>query len=197
MDAGERDILERFPAALRSLIDAELAAGNRILSVDMVHPAVPVGGRVMLAHDLFSRELPEGLRLHARSASSHHQEVTDATGHCHVVTAPLAPPPEPDMDAIRRAREPEAPPKEPTQATAWTVEPDLRGEELVYREPGRKTSVRWTWSSGSRIVTASLGPWWYTEEHREQAMTPEERALVLQRLEQRAQLLFGPTRMGP
>ncbi|MBL8001005.1 MAG: hypothetical protein JNL05_03500 [Flavobacteriales bacterium] len=197
MDDGEQEILERFPASLRALIDAELAAGNRILSIDMAHPAAPVGGRVMLAHDLLTRELPEGLRLHARYASSHHQEVTDAAGHCHVVTAPLPSLPEPDMDAIRRAHEPEAPPKEETHAPAWTVEPDIRGEELIYHEPERKASVRWTWSSGSRIATDSLGPWWYTEERREQAMTPEERALVLQRLEQRAQLLFGPTRMEP
>jgi hypothetical protein len=186
MTAEEQRILERFPAALRALIEAELAAGNRIVSVDMDFPAAPVGGRVMLAHDLFTRELPAGLRLHARLASTHHQEVTDGTGHCHVVTAPQAPPPEPDMDAIRRAHGPKAPPKAEVVATSWSVEADIRGEELIYREEGRRATVRWTWNGGSRIHPESLSAWWLHAERREEPMTREERARALRRLMQYA-----------
>ncbi len=186
MTAEEQGILDRFPAVLRALLDAELAAGNRILSVDMAHPAAPVGGRVMLAHDLFTRDLPTGLRLHARYAGSHHQEVTDATGHCHVVTAPLEQLPEPDMDAIRRAHDPQAPLKEETHAASWTVEADIPGEELIYREEGRRASVRWTWNGGSRIDPGSLSAWWVSAERREEPMTPQERERVLRRLMQYA-----------
>lgn len=114
----------------------------------MDFPAAPVGGLVMLARDLFNRDLPAGLRLHTRLASTHHQEVTDGTGHCHVVTAPQALPSAPDMDAVRRAHGPKAPPKAEVIATSWSVEADNRGEELIHREEDRRTAERWTWNGG-------------------------------------------------
>lgn len=100
--------LAQFPAALRALVDAELAAGNSILEIGAGHPAPPVGACLKLAKKVSTRPRASGngLSFYERNSSLYSGEFTDATRFYFVLEPPNPPPPEPDMDAIRKAHEP-------------------------------------------------------------------------------------------
>ncbi|MBK6776686.1 MAG: hypothetical protein IPG74_12910 [Flavobacteriales bacterium] len=50
-----RRLLDRFPPALKALVEVELAAGNTIIDARAGHPAPPAGDMIMLARDLGTR----------------------------------------------------------------------------------------------------------------------------------------------
>lgn len=166
-------------------MEAELRAGNRILRSGGGHPAPPAGDLVLLAEDLHTRlkDLPSGLRYYARNSSAHHEEITDDAGFCWVLTAPLPPPPEPDMDAIREAanRPSAPPPPAPAHYPPGSVEMDPRGELLILHEADRRADIVWTWNRGDQLYRSSLSPWWYPAERRAQPMTDAEREAVIAR----------------
>lgn len=104
----QRKELARFPAELRSLIEAELAAGNAIDEVGHSHPAPPAGAYFKLVNKVTTREhsASKGITFRERNSSLSSGEFGDPTGFFFVVEPPNPPPPEVDMDAIRRAHEP-------------------------------------------------------------------------------------------
>lgn len=99
--------LNSFPPALRDLIEAELAAGNRIVEVASCFPAPPAGAYAKLAAPVTTRPRAsdESLRFYDRNSSSYSGEFTDARRFHFVLEPPHPPEPEPDMDALRAARE--------------------------------------------------------------------------------------------
>lgn len=94
-----------MPAALRRLLETELAAGNTLTEVGHGHPAPPVGACFHLGQPLRTRarNAADGFRYRQRNSSLHSGELTDETGHFFLLEPPLPPPPPPDMDAIRAA----------------------------------------------------------------------------------------------
>lgn len=49
-------VLDRFPSALKALVEAELAAGNTIIEAGAGQPAPPAGDMIKLAQDLITYE---------------------------------------------------------------------------------------------------------------------------------------------
>ncbi|MFO0857773.1 MAG: hypothetical protein U0640_10500 [Phycisphaerales bacterium] len=104
----QKNELARFPAELRAVIEAELAAGNTIEEVGHSHPAPPAG-----AYFKFTKKVTthphaagKGITFRERNSSISSGEFGDPTGFFFIVEPP-GPPPEPiDMDAIRRSLEP-------------------------------------------------------------------------------------------
>lgn len=92
-----------FPAVLRELVLAELAAGNAIAELSGGYPAAPCGACIRLARPVHPsrRRKTATLDFYARNTSSHAGEFTDAQRHFFVLEPPLPPEPPPDMDAIR------------------------------------------------------------------------------------------------
>lgn len=190
MDTGHPSILERFPDALRGLIEAELAAGNAIIEAGGGHPAPPAGEMIKLAGDLRT-PLPPGLCSQVRNTSLHHAEVTDTEGLFWVLTAPHAPPLEPDMDAIRAACAPVYAPPVVRTFPPGSIEMDHRGEMLILHEAERRTDIIWTWNRGNRLYRSSLSPWWYPGKRRWQPMTEEEKEAVIARFMEYARRTIG------
>lgn len=100
--------LAEFPAALRALVEAELAAGNSIAEFSGGFPAPPAGNSLKLANKVSTRPRAsgEGLVFYERNSSLYSGEFTDAQRFYFVLEPPNPPPPEPDMNAIRKAHEP-------------------------------------------------------------------------------------------
>ncbi|MBL8802741.1 MAG: hypothetical protein JNN27_12135 [Planctomycetes bacterium] len=96
-----------FPAALRALVEAELAAGNSIVAIEHGFPAAPCGASIKLAKavDATRQTSTAAISYYARNNSNYAGEFTTAERHFFVLEPPLAPPPPPDMDAIRKALE--------------------------------------------------------------------------------------------
>jgi hypothetical protein len=97
--------LAEFPAALRKLLDAELAAGNSIVEVASCHPAPPAGAYVKLAKFVSTRPRTKTAEIdfYERNSSIYSGEWTDAKRFYWIIEPPHPPPPEPDMNAIRDA----------------------------------------------------------------------------------------------
>jgi len=97
-----------MPIALRELLEAELAAGNSIVEVAHCFPAPPAGAYFKLANKIRTRlRTSEGsIVFYERNGSSYSGEFTDAKRFYFILEPPNPPPPEPDMDAIRKAHEP-------------------------------------------------------------------------------------------
>lgn len=109
-----------MPAALRELVEAELAAGNEIVEVGHSFPAAPVGCYVKLARTVSSRPRASsgGIDFFNRDTSVYSGEFADEKRHFFVLEPPNPPPPEPDMDAIRAAAQPRGQPLGTTPPTA-------------------------------------------------------------------------------
>lgn len=107
----QRDF-EALPAVLQALLLAELEAGNRILEVGHSFPAPPAGVYFLLANPVTTRARASGGGIHfyARNSSVYSGEFTDERRFCFLLEAPLPPPEEPDMDAIRERQEVPHPP---------------------------------------------------------------------------------------
>jgi hypothetical protein len=95
--------LAAFPAGLRQLVEAELAAGNGIAELGHGFPAAPCGAYILLERAVTTRPRAASgeLHFHDRIGNSYSGEFTDAVRHFFVLEPPHPPPPEPDMDAIR------------------------------------------------------------------------------------------------
>src|SRR5580765_5672103 len=95
-----------FPPVLRRLLEAELAGGNEIAEIASCFPAPPAGAYVKLARPITTRPRTkgEGLDFYDRNSSIYSGEWTDANRFFFVLEPPNPPEPEPDMDAIRNAR---------------------------------------------------------------------------------------------
>ncbi len=187
--------IERFPAALRQLLDRELAGGNSIASVGGGFPAPPVGAQVMLAQGLSSGpEALEGLVVRTRASSLNHLEITDRTGHYFILTPPIPPPPLPSMDEIRArhdAPRPRTVPPAPRQSTDESLEVDIRGETLVYHRSGRTAYLIWTCTQGHRVYRSSLTEWAGPGWGESAPMAEAERDAVLERILELARLQQG------
>lgn len=98
--------LAAFPPALRRLIKAELAAGNEVVEISSCFPAPPAGAYARLARPVSTRarKKTKALDFYDRNSSIYSGEWTDAKRYYFVIEPPNPPPPEPDMDAIRDAR---------------------------------------------------------------------------------------------
>jgi len=127
---------DRFPAVLHALLAAELKAGNQIVTVGHSFPAPPVGAYFLLARPVTSRPRAggDGLVFRDYGSSLYSGGFTDAQGFFHILEAPLPPPEEPDMDAIREAHNPTWTPPEPApliQAPPPASTPLSRFEESM------------------------------------------------------------------
>ncbi len=92
-----------FPAVLRELVVAELAAGNEIAEFGHGRPA-PFGGayiKLTRAVTTRPRKKQATLDFHDRSHSGHSGEFTDGQRHYFVLEPPHPPATQKDMDAIR------------------------------------------------------------------------------------------------
>lgn len=130
-----RRAIDRLPAALRELLDADLAAGNSIAEVSSAFPAPPAGLYVMLARPVTTRPHASGgdVQFYARNSPQYSGEFHDERRFYFVLEPPLPPPAAPDMDAIRemldareRAQAPrnESPGEAPDEPTGHSPEPD-------------------------------------------------------------------------
>lgn len=97
-----------FPAVLRALVEAELAAGNSIAAIEHGYPAAPCGASIKLTRAVGEtrRQSSGDLSFYERNNSNYAGEFTTAERHFFVLEPPLPAPPPPDMDAIRKAHEP-------------------------------------------------------------------------------------------
>jgi hypothetical protein len=95
-----------FPAVLRELIDAELAAGNTIVEVASCFPAPPAGAYAKLGKRITTRPraTTDTLDFYERDTSIHSGEWTDAKRFYFVIEPPNPPPAEIDTDALREGR---------------------------------------------------------------------------------------------
>ncbi|MEP6762927.1 MAG: hypothetical protein ABJB66_01390 [Gemmatimonadaceae bacterium] len=97
--------LGQFPDKMRELLDAELVAGNSILQITHGHPAPPIGACVMLARAVSTRlrQTGAGLKFRAANSSLYSGQFSDLDERYFILEAPLPPPEELSMDAIRDA----------------------------------------------------------------------------------------------
>jgi hypothetical protein len=96
---------EAFPARLKQLLEAELAAGNEIAEFGHGFPAPPAGAYIKLAKPLLSRPRASGngIDFYDRNLPSYSGEITDSKRFFFLLEPPHPPEPEPNMDAIRDA----------------------------------------------------------------------------------------------
>lgn len=102
LDPNLKARIDQLPEALRTLVEAELAAGNSIVEIGG-SPAPPVGLAVFLARPVTTRARAhaEGYTFYERNSSSWSGEFTDHRRYYFVLEPPRAPEPMPDMDDIR------------------------------------------------------------------------------------------------
>lgn len=102
ISADERAELERFPAPLRTLVLAEIAAGNAIAELGHGFPAAPCGAWARLSRPVSTRPratCPE-LRFFDRNGPEYSGEFTDAKRHFFVLEPPREQEPAPrDLSA--------------------------------------------------------------------------------------------------
>jgi hypothetical protein len=112
LTAEQQKELAKFPPVLHALLEAELAAGNSIVEVGHSFPAPPAGVYFKLANQVSTRPRAssESLDFYARNNSRYSGEFTDAKRFYFILEPPYPPPPEPDMDTIRKAHEPKPDP---------------------------------------------------------------------------------------
>ncbi len=95
----------KFPAVLRELVEAEVAAGNAVIEFGHGFPAPPVGAYIKLAGPLRTRpraSTPE-IAFYERNMPSYNGELHDERRHYFVLEAPVPEPPEPERPAPRAA----------------------------------------------------------------------------------------------
>lgn len=73
----------------------------------------------------------------------------------------------------------------------FTLEIDLRGETLIYREADRKATVVCTFGSYPCIVPRTLSGWWYPADRREVPMNADEGAGLIERIANHCRGHFG------
>jgi hypothetical protein len=146
------------------LLDAELAAGNTIIEVGHTHPAPPVGAYFKLARPVSTRprESGGGLQFYERNSSQYSGEFTDAKRFFWILEAPLPPPPEADMDAIRAnmdraARESAARPLPETVPDLPTNTPKASAHSALIESFRRSMRLDFeTWKEGTEYDIALI-----------------------------------------
>jgi hypothetical protein len=188
---SDQDELKSFPPLLRTLLEAEIAAGNAVVEIGHAFPAPPVGAWAKLAKPVSTRprKAGDGLTFRARNGPSYSVEWSDEQGTFFLLEPPAPPPPQPSMDEIRRAvnapswKPAAPPPPEPALAPGrHSVEIDYRGEMLIYREHDRRADVICTFNPKPVIVLRTLTGWWYPAARRSAALTADERREVIERM---------------
>ena len=147
-DAARKELLA-FPAALRALLDAELAAGNEIVEIGHSHPAPPAGAYCRLAKKVSThpRASGNGLDFYERNSSLHSSEFTDEKRFFFVLEPPDPPPSEPDMDAIRRSLKPRPDPlvrlsrREPAASSEEVITDESSPQEPWHEDSERGDSL--------------------------------------------------------
>jgi len=93
--------LDRLPAPLRALLDAELAAGNAIADADCGFPAPPAGLCVKLTQHVTTRprESTADVAFYDRNGSTYSGEFHDAKRFFFIIEPPHPQPPEPEYPA--------------------------------------------------------------------------------------------------
>jgi hypothetical protein len=101
-DYDQREIAT-FPDSLRTLIVAELEAGNRIVELARTFPAPRGGAFVRLEKPVSTRPRASspGVRFREWNSLSYAGEFTDETRRCFVLEPPHPPAIEKNMDSIR------------------------------------------------------------------------------------------------
>ncbi|MEQ1693084.1 MAG: hypothetical protein ABMA00_17475, partial [Gemmatimonas sp.] len=119
--------LSQYPQVLRDLLLAELAAGNVIVEIGHSFPAPPAGGYIKLANTVSTRPRAsgDGIDFYDRNSSIYSGEFTDAKRFYFILEPPSPPPPEPDMNALRKSYEPRPDPL--TMLAQRASEPDEKG----------------------------------------------------------------------
>lgn len=149
--------LTKFPMALRTLIEAELAAGNSIVEIGHSFPAPPAGAYVKLANRVSTRARDDGdgFTFYERNSSSYSGEFTDVKRFFFVLEPPNPPPDELDMDAIRKSLEPKA------NIPSTTVpEPDVQTNSSQYERAAylpKQPQVDWDSSQAFSIEESETG----------------------------------------
>ncbi len=193
-----RRVLADLSPALKTLLDRQLAAGQRILWVGGAHPAPPIGSNIMLSGQVDAElPLPAGVRRRDRNSSLYSAEFTDADERYFLLTPALPPPPYPDMDAIRAAHEGPAfvEPARPTFFLPGELTVDIRGEELIFSRGGRRCSVQWFYTRGHEIHRSTLSDWFDPETRRTIPMTPAEADEVFQTIVAHARIKLGTSQI--
>lgn len=185
--------IEEFPPALRALIAAEAAAGNAVVEIGHGFPAAPIAAFARLERRVSTRarESGGGLKFRERNSSLWSGEWTDAKGYHFVLEPPAEPPP--PAPARERPASGDRPPA--PEARPYTVDIDLRGETLTYREPGREATVICTFGGDPCIAPRTLSGWWYPAERRSEAMAEEERATLIARIADYCRSRHGMSRL--
>jgi len=103
--------MDALPPVLRTLLDAELAAGNSIEEIGHRSPAPPVGAFFKLTKPLLSRPRASGggIEYYDRNNSLYSGEITDTKRFFFLLEPPAPTPAEPSMDDIRAAHTPRHP----------------------------------------------------------------------------------------
>lgn len=98
-----------LPSALLALLEAERAAGNRVLAVESGFPAPPAGFYVQLERPVGTRSAhaQDGLEYRRWPNWKGAHGYTDATGHHFLLNPPLPPP----LDPLMHRDEPAYPPR--------------------------------------------------------------------------------------
>ncbi|MCW5770513.1 MAG: hypothetical protein KIT16_02670 [Rhodospirillaceae bacterium] len=187
--------LADFPMALRALIEAECAAGNAVIEIGHGFPAAPIAAFARLERPVATRPRTSAgeLRFYQRNSSLWSGEWTDAQGYYFVLEPPVEPPPPPDPETLRRRTEFRPPSPE---IPRFTVDVDVRGETLTYREPGREATVICTFGGDPCIVPRTLSGWWYPAERRSAAMTDEEKERLIVRIADHCRGRLGMARLA-
>lgn len=73
----------------------------------------------------------------------------------------------------------------------FTLEIDLHGETLIYREADRKATVICTFGNYPCIVPRTLSGWWYPTDHREVPMSADDGEKLIERIANHCRSHFG------
>jgi len=113
LSPAERRDYEKLPPVLRQLLDAELAAGNEIASVEHGFPAAPAGASFRLTGPVRSQPRVSAgeLRFYERNSPQYSGEFTVEPRHFFILEPPL---PEPDMALPKPAAPPPPAPPSPS-----------------------------------------------------------------------------------
>jgi hypothetical protein len=184
--------IEQFPPALRALIAAEAAAGNSVVEIGHGFPAAPVAAFATLERQVSTRprESGGGLKFHERNSSLWSGEWTDEKGYYFVIEPPVEPRPEPARERPVSKDRPPTP-----ELLRYTVDVDVRGETLIYREPDREATVICTFGGDPCIAPRTLSGWWYPAERRSEAMADQEKERLIARIADYCRIRHGMSRL--
>lgn len=140
MSPSEQKIFATFPAFLRTLVEAEVQAGNAVVELSYGYPAAPCGAYIKLARPVSTRpRQSEGeLVFYDRNTPSFSGEFSNSDRHFFVLEPPHPPEPPPDMDAIRERLK-----RMDTEAAAARARArEGKGSEEATRQGGSRASKR-------------------------------------------------------